>query len=420
MIGDFALVLSVKEKKAVVLAPGGRFIQIKNRNFQPGQRILIEPSLLSVQDRAYIAFEETRKKLHRFADRLKYKGLIILSSLVILVPTSAYAASKYVPWTYVSMDTGGVSIQYQLNARGEVLSAEPLSDDAQTVINALPPVRFEKVEDTMDRTIKAIYPGETLPGNEQETVLIGISSRFGGGEKTVEAIKDHIEISIPADVSVEHLNWSNTQNARRENLSIGQYSRKMEKPEEFDKKGHPETMPVPSLPGNNETIQDHAYGNESVREEHPAQGEGPSAVKPEPNVPGINREETGPNENPLLQAPGENPPSDLITDLNKNEGTDAPREEISPLQQIPEGKGTGSFQFPSEPPQPKEMMPPEEGVPETPAGPENAADPESFMIAPDAYGTDEDRPMTQPGQSSGRDAPPKGNPNDGNSFFTRP
>ena len=33
MIGEFAIVMSVRDGKAVVLAPGGQFLKIKDKNF---------------------------------------------------------------------------------------------------------------------------------------------------------------------------------------------------------------------------------------------------------------------------------------------------------------------------------------------------------------------------------------------------
>ena len=221
MIGEFAIVMSVRDGKAVVLAPGGQFLKIKDRNFHVGERIILEPSLLSLSDRLAFTFENTKEKCSRIIDRLKYKGLIILSSVVILVPSTAYATTKYVPWTYVSLDTGSVSVQYQLNARGEVLSAESNSDEGKKIINEAPPKRFEKVQDAMDRTLTAAKNTQT---NETTPVLIGVSSRFGGENGTIRAIREHRAPGDPADFHFEQVNWSDTGKAREENLSIGQFS----------------------------------------------------------------------------------------------------------------------------------------------------------------------------------------------------
>ena len=301
MIGEFALVMSVKEKKAVILAPGGRFLQIKNRDFHVGQRILIEPSLLSVQDRVWFAAENAKEKIRCFADRLKYKGLIILSGVVILIPTSAYAATKYVPWTYVSMDTGNISIQYELNARGEVLSTETLNDDAKAVVDAIPPVRYEKVEDAIDRALNVIYPEETREDKEKKPVLIGISSRFGNGEGTVSTITENMEQAMPVEISVEHLSWPEIRSAREEVISIGQYGHRMEEPGRPGPSVQPEPSFGPADPGRNGSDPVPSAGQtEQTGDEQPPE-------RPERNHPGSDREEKPVNNNQTLQDPEERP-----------------------------------------------------------------------------------------------------------------
>ncbi|MBQ6341573.1 MAG: hypothetical protein IJI41_00465 [Anaerolineaceae bacterium] len=222
MIGELAIIMSVKEGKAVALAPGGQFLQIKDRNFQVGQRIVLEPSLLSWSDRAAFTFENTKEKFSRLVDRLRYKGLIILTSAAILIPSSAYATTKFVPWTYVSVDNGAVSVQYQLNARGEVLSSESLSDEGQKLIDEIAPVRFEKIENVMDRTFAAVPVDNTAI--EPQPFVIGISSRFGSGEETIKNITEKNEEKLPPEFFVEHLDWSDAGKAHKEELSIGQYS----------------------------------------------------------------------------------------------------------------------------------------------------------------------------------------------------
>lgn len=294
MIGEFALVMSVKEKKAVVLVQGGRFLQIKNRNFRVGQRILLEPSLLSFTDRVGIAMENTKEKIHRLGNKLRYKGLIILSSLAILIPTSGYAAAKFVPWTYVSMDTGSISIQYQVNALGEVLSTEILSEESQAVVDALPPVRYEKVEDAMDRAMNVIYADEFPLIKEPEPVLIGISTRFGTGEKTRDAIAEHIEPVVSAEISFEQLNWSKTGKAREEELSIGQYGRKMDPEARLEPEMSSE---IPEKP-----VPEQGEGRDPI----PEAPEGSKPEKTEPGDPAAEQSDMDMIESQLIHRPEEN------------------------------------------------------------------------------------------------------------------
>ncbi len=361
MIGEFALVMSVKEKNAVILAAGGRFMQVKNRDFQVGQRILIEPSLLSVQDRVWFAAERFKGKLHRLADRLKYKGLILLSCVSVLVPTSAYAATKYVPWTYVSMDTGNVSIQYQLNARGEVLSAETLSDDAKAALESITPVRYEKVEDAIDRALSVIYPEDAPEGEEKEPVLIGISSRFGNGEKTVNTIAENIEQTRPVEISVEHLDWPETHSAREEMLSIGQYGRKKDVPEMFEPDTHAEPAAFPAMPGEEGTAPEPMDG----KEPSPANRLFPDLSQPDGTGKGAE--------------PGENPPSGI----DRNAG-DIPREEDLSTQ--PPQESGADPNVPAAALQQNERKPSEDSAPEVPDKPDGIPAPDrpqgSFSAPP--------------------------------------
>lgn len=360
MIGEFALVMSVKEKKAVILAAGGRFMQVKNRGFQVGQRILIEPSLLSVQDRAWFAAERFKGKLHRFTDRLKYKGLILLSCVSILVPTSAYAATKYVPWTYVSLDTGNVSIQYQLNARGEVLSAETLSDDGKAALDSITPVRYEKVEDAIDRALSVIYPGEAPESEEKEPVLIGISSRFGSGEKTINTITENMEQALPVEISVEHLDWPETRSAREEMLSIGQYSRKKDAPEKSDPDFHAEPAASPSMPGEGAAAPEPMDGKETSPASRPEPGGDPESVKPEPDS-------FHPNGTGMGADPGDNPPSVMERDQT--------REEDPSMRQPAQESGTDLYS-PEEMLNENDFKPSEDSAPMAPDRPDGAPVPD--------------------------------------------
>ena len=383
MIGEFALVMSVKEKKAVILATGGRFMQVKNRGFQVGQRILIEPSLLSVQDRAWFAAERFKGKLRRFADRLKYKGLILLSCVSILVPTSAYAATKYVPWTYVSVDTGNVSIQYQLNARGEVLSAETLRDDGMAALDSITPIRYEKVEDAIDRALSVIYPGEAPESEEKEPVLIGISSRFGSGEKTINTITENMEQARPVEISVEHLDWPETRTAREEMLSIGQYSQKKDVPEKSDPDFRTEPAASPSMPGEGVAAPEPMDGNEPLPAGRPA--------------PGVD--------------PGENQPPDMNIDINRKD---------DPAIYQPPHENSDELNVPSDMLRQNEIKPSEDSVPEAHAKPDGALGREepqsSFSEPPSEPGNIDGSSSPQYGRPSFGEGPEDGNLNNENFF----
>ena len=231
-MNEQAVVMSIKERKAVVLAKGGQFFQIRNKDFHVGQRITLEPSLFSLTDRISFSFEHTKEFSRRMMNRLRYRGMVIIASIAILIPSSAYAATKYVPWTYVSLDTGAVSIQYQLNARGEILSTETLNDEGKAIIDTLEPIPFEKIEDAVDRTLNVIYPDSFQRDDQTEPMLIGISSRFGNGEDTAKSLEDKLKPNQPDSITFEHLGWSEVREAHSEEMSIGQYGQRRSQPDE--------------------------------------------------------------------------------------------------------------------------------------------------------------------------------------------
>lgn len=226
-----AIVMSVNEHEAVILAPGGRFHKIKNRNFHIGQRIILEPKLFSLSDRLSFAVEDVKERVSHIIQALRYKGMIIAGA-AILIPTTAYAGTKYIPWTCVSLDRGNISIQYNLNALGEVLSTEPLSPEAEGLVDSMERVGFEKIERAMERTLDEIDKNRTPSNENGEEITIGISTRFGGGERTANTITEAFSQREPENFNIEHIKWSEIQDAHSQDLSIGQYGRKYNPPEQ--------------------------------------------------------------------------------------------------------------------------------------------------------------------------------------------
>lgn len=389
MIGEFAIVMSVRDGKAVVLAPGGQFLKIKDKNFHVGERIILEPSLLSLSDRFAFTFENTKEKCSRVIDRLKYKGLIILSSVVILVPSTAYATTKYIPWTYVSLDTGSVSVQYQLNARGEVLSAESNSEEGQKIINEAPPKRFEKVRDAMDRTLTAAKNTHT---NETTPVLIGVSSRFGGEDSTIREIRENRAPDDPADFHFEQINWSDTGKAREENLSIGQ----------FGLRSKPENEPlIPTfIPENTpifETENPLVLPADDTSQERPEPQDRPALPE--------QHEDATPPEKPIIET--DRPQEEL--EMEK-EGKEPPADR--PIMEIGTAISEGNPEdADSQPPIQSEMSAPDG---QNPSGQEQApiampTDPGNFEPAP---AENREPPSSDHGQ--GKHQPPSGEPPSGN------
>ena len=159
-----AVVLAVRNRKAVILAKGGIYEVIPNQGYYAGERIAW--------------------KCRKTGSAILRRSLTIAACLVLLLTSSVIVGTKYLPWTYISVALGETSVQYCLNARNEVLSADADTEEGQAILEQVAVMPYESLEGTIERTLSAL---QQL--NKEETpVLVEISPRFGDGsqvEKTV-------------------------------------------------------------------------------------------------------------------------------------------------------------------------------------------------------------------------------------------
>lgn len=177
-----AVVLAVKNRKAVILASGGIYEEIPDRAYFVGQKIT------------------WKRKQCDMASMLR-RGLMIAACLVLLLSSSGLIAAQYLPWTVVSVAYGEASVQYRLNAWNEVLSSEAVTEDGQALLDEVNTASHESIKTVMERTFAVL-------GQEDQAaaVSVEIASRIVDGKRAEEAVA---EAGKAADmpVTMERVPW---------------------------------------------------------------------------------------------------------------------------------------------------------------------------------------------------------------------
>ena len=187
---SLAVVLAVKNRKAVILASGGIYEEVPNQDYFVGQKIV------------------WKQKQHDTMSLLR-RGLMIAACLVLLLSSSGYAAAKYLSWTIVSVALGETTVQYRLNAWNEVLSVQTETEDGQALLETIDAASYEPIRAVMERTLTAFHQD-----NEEATISVEIASRIGKEQQAEEAVTEAREaVDIP--VTMERIPW-NEMNQPRE------------------------------------------------------------------------------------------------------------------------------------------------------------------------------------------------------------
>ncbi len=195
-----AVVLEIRKKTAIVLASDGRFLRVRNQNYQVGQRIP-ESEQMPIRLRPVIR-----------------RTLLIAACLVLAIGSSALAASKYMVWSYAGVDVGDISVNYTLNFRDEVLNVEGNSAEAEQLIGSLEKIPYEPVDSAVERMMDAVGEKQTEESEEPE-IVVSVASFLGGTGRTEDRIMEGIDRSVKKDhpdesgenrqedVRVERLEW---------------------------------------------------------------------------------------------------------------------------------------------------------------------------------------------------------------------
>lgn len=261
-----AVVLAVKNKKAVVLASGGIFAQIPDQHYFVGQKILW-----------------TRRRPLR-------RALLMAACLTLLLSSSGWAAAKYLPWTVISVALGETGVQYRVNAWNEVLSAESLTADGQALLDTVEAASHEPLATVMARTLS------TLRSEEPDApVTVGIASRVADGRRAEEAVTQAGQAAdIP--VALERVPWQDAGKPREPAVQ--------QTPPEVPPMAEPQAEPVPqpATPIEAETAPQQLTPPEAEPMPQPA---APIEAEPIPQQP--QRNEAPSPENRELLSPGEPP-----------------------------------------------------------------------------------------------------------------
>ena len=205
-----AVVLAVKNKKAVVLASGGIFAQIPDQHYFVGQKIVWTQ----------------RRPLRR--------ALLMAACLTLLLSSSGWAAAKYLPWTVISVALGETGVQYRLNAWNEVLSAESLTADGQALLDTVEAASHEPLASVMARTLSTLHSEEP-----DAPVTVEIASRVADGRRAEEAVTQAGQAAdIP--VALERVPWQDAGKPREPAVQ--------QTPPEAPSMAEPQAEPVPQQP----------------------------------------------------------------------------------------------------------------------------------------------------------------------------
>ena len=255
-----AVVLEIRKKTAVVLASDGRFLRVRNQNYHAGQRIA-----------------ETEQTPVRLRPMLR-RTLLIAACLVLALGSSALAASKYMVWSYAGVDVGEISVNYTLNFRNEVLSAEGNSEEADQLIGSLERIPYEPIDSAVERMMDAAGEKQAEESEEPE-VVICVASFMGGTERTEDRIMEGVDRSMEKagpdeprerrqeDVRVERIEWQ----------EAGQF---------MEDRHHPQNIQNPAGTGEERQQPEEAKPEASEKQPEEAKPEAsekqPEEAKPEP------------------------------------------------------------------------------------------------------------------------------------------
>ena len=276
-----AVVLEIREKEAAVLASDGRFLRVRNQGYQVGQRIP-EAEQTPIRPRAVLR-----------------RTLLIAACFVLVLGSSALAASKYMVWSYAGVDVGDLSVNYALNFRNEVLNAEGNSTEAEQLIESLEKIPYEPVDSAVERMMDAA--DESQP-EEAETpeVVISVASFMGGTERTEERIKEGIHRSMEKAQQGEH-GEKHEEEIRVERLEWKDAGQIMEE------RHRPQNTQMPADAGENRQPPEEMKPEDMPQgtPELPLKTDEPPAQKPETNMEKQELPVAEKQENPALKQ--ENP-----------------------------------------------------------------------------------------------------------------
>lgn len=330
-----AVVLAVRGGRAVILADGGVFQEVPDRHYAVGQVI-------------------DRPDARPRSLRLLRRGLLAAACLT-LIASSALAAARFVPWTYVDVALGESSVRYCLNLRNQVLSVQTAAD-LQEAAAAAP---YEPIGTALERTLTALRQ----EADPEVPVQVEIASRFGAIQSAQQAVTEALG-AAGTDSALRQVPWGQTAppqppQAQPQAPEANLLPEAPEAPMADALPLQPEAPPSPpSAPAEvSSDVQD------ALRPEPPAQAFQPQ--EPPAQEPPV--QETPAQETPIQEPPAQQPSAQ-----------EAPAQQppANPPQPQAENRSAPAAQdAPPAPPSGDQAMPPSDGAPQNVPGGAEPMDP---------------------------------------------
>lgn len=176
-----AVVVEIKNNRAAVLSDDGCVIAVKNKNYEIGQVLHINPTRVSIPK------------------RIATIAATAAAFVVLSIGTWAYAS----PYTYVSMDINP-SLEFTLNRFDMVLSVKAMNDDGEELIKNIPLSSLEnkKIEEALLQSVEQLTVSGFLMKDSENGIVIATSSE--NSEKAEELafeLQDTVEKKVTQDGS---------------------------------------------------------------------------------------------------------------------------------------------------------------------------------------------------------------------------
>ncbi len=161
-----AMVMSVKDGRAAILAKDGTFISIRDNNYSIGQ---------------ILDYEAPGSRLIRLAS--KHTSKLTVAAAAILLITAGISANV-LSFSTVTLDVNP-SLKYGLNAFDKVVSFDSFNDDGEELVSEIrSSVMGQDIDTALDVTLDALDAAEYI--GRDTPVVVTVSSRVGKNEKLRE------------------------------------------------------------------------------------------------------------------------------------------------------------------------------------------------------------------------------------------
>ncbi len=167
-----AMVVSIKGKRAAVLAHDGTFNEIKNRNYKIGQILDYKLPDLSI-----INFTT------------KHSSKIAAAAAAVLLVTGTLSANTYA-YSTVTLDVNP-SLRYGLNIFDRVVELDSYNNDGEEIADLIrKEIMGKKIDTALDITFDALEDADYI--EEDTPVVVTVASHMGKEEKLKDRTLDEV------------------------------------------------------------------------------------------------------------------------------------------------------------------------------------------------------------------------------------